>query len=161
MGAGPLLCPRCASTHPLTERFCPDCHMPLIYAGARSEGPVTERHARARKIRPQYADGPLVRAAWARNQAEAELLAGMLLEEGIPSMIKRAPGFDVPDFLAAGPRHVLVPASGAQAARDLLGAQDADQASVAARAGVEPAALAAGILVAVAIVALLAWLVAS
>ena len=57
----------------------------------------------------------------ARNQAEAELLAGMLLEEGIPSVIRRSGGFDVPDFLAAGPRDVLVAASGADLARDLLG----------------------------------------
>ncbi len=35
-------------------------------------------------------------------------------------MLRRARGFDVPDFLAAGPRDVLVPASGAPAARDVL-----------------------------------------
>ncbi len=35
-------------------------------------------------------------------------------------MQRRARGFDVPDFLAAGPREVLVPASGVPAARDVL-----------------------------------------
>ena len=35
-------------------------------------------------------------------------------------MLRRSRGFDVPDFLAAGPRDVLVPASGAQAAREAL-----------------------------------------
>ena len=35
-------------------------------------------------------------------------------------MTKRSGGFDVPDFLAAGPRDILVPSSGADAARDLL-----------------------------------------
>ena len=44
----------------------------------------------------------------------------MLLEEGIPSLARRSGGFDVPDFLASGPRDILVPASGAEAARDLL-----------------------------------------
>ena len=45
----------------------------------------------------------------------------MLLEEGIPSLTRRSGGFDVPDFLAAGPRDILVPQSGAQAAREALG----------------------------------------
>ncbi len=68
-------------------------------------------------MRPQYAEGELTRVASARNQAEGELLQGMLLEEGVPSLMRRSGGFDVPDFLAAGPRDILVPASGAEAAR--------------------------------------------
>ena len=35
-------------------------------------------------------------------------------------MARRTRGFDVPDFLAAGPRDILVPESGAELARDLL-----------------------------------------
>ncbi len=69
-------------------------------------------------MRAAYAEGPLVRIAAARNQPEAELLQGLLLEEGIPSMVRRSGGFDVPDFLAAGPRDVLVPQSGEAAARE-------------------------------------------
>ena len=70
-------------------------------------------------MRAAYAEGPLVRVAAARHQAEAEFLQGMLLEEGIPSLVRRSGGFDVPDFLAAGPRDVLVPESGALAAREV------------------------------------------
>ena len=44
----------------------------------------------------------------------------MLLEEGVPSVTRRSAGFDVPDFLAAGPRDLLVPESGAETARELL-----------------------------------------
>jgi hypothetical protein len=77
---------------------------------------------RARKIQPSYADGPLVRVARARHQAEAEMIEQLLLDQGIPSLSRRSGGFDVPDFLAAGPRDILVPASGAEAARDVLGA---------------------------------------
>ena len=44
----------------------------------------------------------------------------MLLEEGVPSLMRRSGGFDVPDFLASGPRDILVPASGADAAREIL-----------------------------------------
>jgi len=35
-------------------------------------------------------------------------------------MLRRSGGFDVPDFLAAGPRDILVPESGAEAAREAL-----------------------------------------
>jgi hypothetical protein len=80
-----------------------------------------EAHERARKIDPRYAEGDLTKVGWAGNQAEAELIQGMLLENGIPSMLRRSMGFDVPDFLAAGPRDILVPASGAELARELLG----------------------------------------
>jgi hypothetical protein len=69
---------------------------------------------------PRYAHGELVRVAFTRNQAESDLLQNILLEEGIPSIAKRTRGFDVPDFLAAGPRDIYVPESGAQLARELL-----------------------------------------
>ena len=58
-----------------------------------------------------------MRVAGGRNQAEAEFIQGLLLEEGVPSLLRRSRGFDVPDYLAAGPRDVLVPESGAPAAR--------------------------------------------
>lgn len=120
-GTRPLVCPRCASMHPLTERFCPDCRMPLTYAGGGGvDQPITDRQERARKIKPQYSEGELIRVAGGRHQAEAEFICGMLLEEGIPSLVRRARGFDVPDMLAAGPRDVLVPASGVDAAREVL-----------------------------------------
>src|ERR671923_1459117 len=119
--AQPLVCPGCATPHPADERFCERCGMPLTYAGRTGiDAPVSAAHERARKIKPQYSEGDLVRVAGARNQAEAELIQGLLLEEGVPSMLRRTRGFDVPDMLAAGPRDVLVPASGAAAAREAL-----------------------------------------
>jgi Putative prokaryotic signal transducing protein len=120
----PLSCPRCAETFPLSERFCPNCGMPLVYAGSGGEQPITETHERARKIRPQYSRGEPVKVAFARNQAEAEMVQGMLLEEGIPSMLKRTRGFDVPDYLAGGPRDILVPETGAEMARQVLEGTD-------------------------------------
>jgi hypothetical protein len=117
----PLACPSCALRYSLDERFCASCKMPLVYVGADAEeDPRSEAHARARKINPVYAEGDLVRVAGGRNQAEAELIQGMLLEEGVPSLLRRSAGFDVPDFLAAGPRDILVPEAGAQAAREVL-----------------------------------------
>ncbi len=114
-----LLCPTCGEVFGDEERFCPRCGVPLVQADA-APVPVSARRERARKIKAQYAEGELVRIARAQHQAEAELIQNMLLEEGIPSMTKRSGGFDVPDFLAAGPRDILVPSSGADAARDLL-----------------------------------------
>jgi hypothetical protein len=132
--------------------------MPLTYAGATGvDLPITERHARARKVKPQYTEGDLVRVAGARNQAEAELIQGLLLEEGVPSMLRRTRGFDVPDMLAAGPRDVLVPASGAAAARDVLLQAELITAE-AARPIAPPWRILAGLLVAVALVAIVAWL---
>jgi hypothetical protein len=115
----PLLCPTCGEVFGDEERFCPRCGVPLVQVDT-APAPVTARQERARKIKPQYAEGELVRVARAQHQAEAELIQNLLLEEGIPSMTKRSGGFDVPDFLAAGPRDVLVPGSGAEAARDVL-----------------------------------------
>jgi hypothetical protein len=114
-----LLCPACGLGHEASERFCARCGTPLVHAAGVAL-PQSRSREHARKIRPQYAEGALVRVAAARNQAEAELVQGMLLEEGVPSLMRRSGGFDVPDFLASGPRDILVPASGAAAARDIL-----------------------------------------
>lgn len=122
-------CPSCGQGYPAEERFCPVCRLPLVPAGPGERASAARE--RARKIDPRYAEGDLVRVAYAANQAEAELIQGLLLEEGIPSMLRRSGGFDVPDFLAAGPRDVLAPRSGAEAARDVLLA--ADMAALAAR----------------------------
>jgi hypothetical protein len=64
--------------------------------------------------------GDLVKVAFARNQAEAEMLQGLLSEAGIPSVLKRSFGFDNPDFLSSGPRDVMVNAGDAQRSKDLL-----------------------------------------
>jgi hypothetical protein len=117
-----LLCPGCGSGHDRNERFCLTCGLPLVHAPGIADEPKADGLAQqARKVKPGYAEGPLVRVAAARHQAEAELVQGMLLEEGIPSLARRSGGFDVPDFLASGPRDILVPSSGVDAAHDLLG----------------------------------------
>ena len=153
----PLSCPRCASTHSLDERFCPRCGMPLVYTG-RPAGSVTARQERARKVKPQYSEGGLVRVAGARNQAEAEFVQGLLLEEGVPSTLRRTAGFDVPDFLAAGPRDVLVPASGAETAREVLLEAELLPDRPSEQASISPVRLAAGLLAGLALIALVLWL---
>lgn len=64
--------------------------------------------------------GKLVKVGYAQQQPEAEMIQGLLSEHGIPSMLRRAAGFDVPDFLAAGPREVLVAEELAEQAREVL-----------------------------------------
>ena len=64
--------------------------------------------------------GKLVKVAYAQQQAEAEMIQGLLSEHGIPSMLRRAAGFDVPDFLAAGPREVMVAEEVAEEAHEVL-----------------------------------------
>jgi hypothetical protein len=67
-----------------------------------------------------------VKVAWASNQSEAEMIESMLNAEGIPCLLRRARGFDVADFLAAGPREILVPALAEEKARDILASLEDD-----------------------------------
>ena len=58
--------------------------------------------------------------AAAPDESGALLMEGVLKDAGIPSLIQRAAGFDALDFLAAGPRDVLVPGSVVEEARQVL-----------------------------------------
>jgi hypothetical protein len=64
--------------------------------------------------------GRLVKVAFARSQMEAEMIQGLLSEHGIPSLVKRGPGFDVPEFMPVGPRQIFVMESVAARAREVL-----------------------------------------
>ena len=152
---GPAVCPSCGAEAGLGERFCPLCEMPLAFAAGPLER-TDEQHDRARKIRREYSEGEPVTVATGRNQAEADFVANLLLEEGVPGLIRRSRGFDVPDMLAAGPRDVLVPRSGEEAAREILlqaGLDDGDRAS-----GPAPGRLLAGLLLGILVVGLIVWL---
>jgi hypothetical protein len=151
------VCPSCGVRYGSHERFCSTCKLPLTYAAEAASGaPVSERRAHARKIKPQLAEGELVSVVGARNQAEGEFIQGLLLEEGVPSILRRSAGFDVPDFLAAGPRDVLVPQSGVATAREVL----LQSELISAEPGglpVAPLRLLAGLLVALVLGALIVW----
>jgi hypothetical protein len=134
--------------------------MPLVYAGSPTvEEPESRVHEQARKIRPEMTRGELVRVAWSRNQSEAEFVQNLLLEEGVPSIVRRSPGFDVPDFLAGGPRDVLVPESGVETARVTLHQADIDPPAPRAErtSGGHVARVLAAIVAGAGAAALIAW----
>jgi Putative prokaryotic signal transducing protein len=123
-----LVCPSCAREHSASERFCEACGMPLVHATdaassshrpwkGKREHPASERQRRARKIKPQYTEGELVKVARASDQPQAEFIANLLLEEGIPCVLRNSIGGYSP---MVGPREVLVPESAAEAAREAL-----------------------------------------
>jgi hypothetical protein len=136
--------------------------MPLVRPGGEPlEAPLSDAHGRARKINPVFTEGDLVRVAGGRNQSEAEFIQGLLLEWGVPSVLRRTAGFDVPDFLAAGPRDVLVPEAGAETAREVLLQADLAPTTTGQRTGPRPLVLAAVIALGGGAAALLAWLLQS
>lgn len=109
----------------------------------------------AGKVNPEYARGELVRVLGVRNQIEGEFIQGLLLEEGIPSILRRSMGFDVPDFLTSGPRDVMVPGSGVPAAREVLLQSDLLETP---RPGPSPLRLLSWMIVAIAVVAAASFL---
>jgi hypothetical protein len=161
MGEAPdrLVCPSCGASYAPDQRFCDACKLPLTYDSDPADAAtLSEAHRRARKIKPQLSEGRLVRVAGAQNQTEGEFIQGLLLEEGVPSVLRRSAGFDVPDFLAAGPRDVLVPQSGVQTAREvLLQAELIASGEPSRPAAVAPGRLLIGLLAALALGVLVVW----
>jgi hypothetical protein len=110
---------------------------------------------RTRSIR----DSDLVNVAYARDQMEAEFLQSLLSDADVGSVVRRAPGFDVPEFLAAGPRDVLVAAFDVPVARDVLRQGDPAEPAPRLRSGADrPSRVLAGLLIGVALVALVVCL---
>ena len=63
--------------------------------------------------------------AWAKvgsapNETMALMMEGLLRKADIPVLIQRPTGFEVPDFLAGGPREILVPETNLPEARDIV-----------------------------------------
>lgn len=109
-------CPFCGCEFEIGTSACPSCDLPLFTGEPARVGAVATSAAPRR----EFAIGDLRCVTVAANQAEADMLEGLLRSEGIPCIVRRSFGSDVPDFLAAGRRDILVPEGGLAAARDLL-----------------------------------------
>lgn len=111
-------------------------------------------------IEPELPSNRLVKVAYAQSQPEAELLQARLAEVGVPSVLQRAGGFDVPDFLAAGPRVVLVPESKTRTARDVLQLHTAQPVSPDINESPSAPRVFLGLLAGVAVLTFVVWLAA-
>jgi hypothetical protein len=100
-----------------------------------------------------HVTGDLVTVAHAHDQAEAELVQGLLREVGVSSLVQRSGGFDVPDYLAGGPRDVLVAAGDLPRAQEVLVADAAPAPALPPAAGTRPSRLLAALLIAAAVAA--------
>lgn len=61
-----------------------------------------------------------IKVGSAPNETSAMMMTGILEDFDIPALVRRGAGFDVPDFLSAGPRDVLVPRDFLEDARQVL-----------------------------------------
>ncbi len=98
---GPASVPAATGAHPAERALLRGLRDAARAAGTEEEEP-DERRRRARKIKPEYSQGPLVKVGRASNLAEVEMIEALLLEQGIPSIGRSSGGLDVPDFYLGG-----------------------------------------------------------
>ena len=67
-----------------------------------------------------------VRIAFANHQPEADMLVALLENEGVRAFARRPTGADVPDMGAGGRREILVLATDAVRARELVDPRPGD-----------------------------------
>jgi len=97
-----------------------------VHVAGFALGALLARPAGAGRHAPHRApEVEWVRVAIARNQPEAEMIQGLLADAGIPAYVRRMAGFDVPDYLAGGPRDIMVPAQRALEAHAVVDPLDA------------------------------------
>ena len=80
----------------------------------RSTGPTTSGRATLMRV------DEWIKVGSAPNETSAMMMTGILEDFDIPALIRRGAGFDIPDFLSAGPRDVLVPYDFFEEARQVL-----------------------------------------
>lgn len=61
-----------------------------------------------------------VKVAYAANRTEAELIQGILREEGIPSLTRKPNGTFLTDLFGIGARNIVVPAAAEEHALKVL-----------------------------------------
>jgi hypothetical protein len=107
---------------------------------------------RAQRVRPEYASGELVKVAVASSAAEADLIVGILLDQGIPARTAN----ELASVFPTSSRDILVPQSAYEAARGLV-ASTGEHEVEPVQPGRDAVRLAIGMLIALALGAALAW----
>jgi hypothetical protein len=110
------------------------------------------------RVRPEYTYGDLVTVTTVPNVAEGEMLRGMLLEEGIPSMVRPARSSAIPQVLGIGPHEVVVPESAYETAYQLVHGEPPQPAHPGSRSRPAPGNLLAVVLIVAGALAFLVWL---
>jgi hypothetical protein len=110
------------------------------------------------KVRAEYTHGDPVTVTTVPHVAEGEMLRGMLLEEGIPSMVRPARSFAIPQALGTGPQEVVVPESAYDAAYQLVHGELPQPPHPGSRSRPEPGNLLAVVLIVLGLLAFLVWL---
>ena len=110
------------------------------------------------RVRREYTHGDLVTVTTVRHAAEGEMLRGMLLEEGIPSMVRPARGSVIPQALGAGPHELVVTESGYETAYQVVHGELPQPQRPGSRSRPEPGNLLAVVLVVAGLLAFLVWL---
>ena len=124
---------------------------------------LTRRRERVARLSGTRSVGrsDLVKVAYVHDQSEAELVQGLLRSADVHSVVRRAAGFDVPEFLAAGPRDVLVTAADVPIAREVLLQIEPDDPALASTGGAaRPARILAALLIVAALLAFIVGLAA-
>ena len=122
LGAGELFCPVCGASYPADERFCATCKLPLVYSDhVREVGDVSATATSA----PARSSRSSPRASWCGSPARAtrprpSSSRACCSRRAFPACCAAAPASTCPDFLAAGPRDVLVPETAVATAREVL-----------------------------------------
>ena len=135
---------RAVCAHGADERFCEDCGLPLVRAGVRAAAEVRARAsapARSARATPRARScAPRGRATRRRRSSSRACCSRRASRR---SRAARAAS-TCPDFLAAGPRDILVPSSGLEAAREILGEPHGDRAGAPAAAATRAVGARAG-----------------
>jgi hypothetical protein len=101
----------------------------------------------------------LVKVAYANDEAEAELLQGLLRTADVGSVVRRAPGFDVPEFLAPNRVRCSSPRPTFPSRETFCARLTRVSPGHPSRSGADrPSRVLAGVLIAVALVALVVCL---
>jgi len=156
-GSELLVCPGCGASRPAAELFCPDCRLPLVYDPDQAVPVKLSERRSGLEDQAAAVGGRAGQGRVGSQSGRGRVHPGPAARGGSPEHAPPQCRFDVPDFLAAGPRDVLVARSGESTARQvLLEAEIVKPGSTVPQTA--PVRMFAGMLVALVAASLILWL---